>query len=388
MQQRILDTHIHLWPSTALSTTDHTWMQPGHKLTRRHGITEYRASTSSSPFQPAGFVYVETDRHLPSLTPESSSPDTISDEELKKWARAPLQELEFLRRVVEGSSEDLENDGFDPASDPELVKGLVVWAPFHLPSAVFDRYLAIAEKTLGEKAWKRVVGFRYLLQGQGVEGVKTAAENAEFVGNVVKLAGMDGGKGKVFDVGADAHRDGIEAVEVVGELVEKVRKNGGVKVRFVLNHLGKPNLSTPSSNYPSFSRYKAALQRYASDPNIYMKVSGALNEFEPTPTPADPLEILETLTPYFDHVYSVFGAKRLMFGSDWPVCNVGGPKGETEGEESNWSVWRSVVARWMGDRELTAEECEFIWSKTGTIAYGIEGFAMTAGSGREMSIGF
>ncbi len=28
-----------------------------------------------------------------------------------------------------------------------------------------------------------------------------------------------------------------------------------------------------------------------------------------------------------------------MFGSDWPVCNVGGPAGE----EGNWGVWVQVV---------------------------------------------
>ncbi len=26
------------------------------------------------------------------------------------------------------------------------------------------------------------------------------------------------------------------------------------------------------------------------------------------------------LTPYVDHVISVFGAERVMWGSDWPVC--------------------------------------------------------------------
>jgi L-fuconolactonase len=30
-------------------------------------------------------------------------------------------------------------------------------------------------------------------------------------------------------------------------------------------------------------------------------------------TPAD-------LAPYVDHVLQVFGPRRLLFGSDWPVC--------------------------------------------------------------------
>ena len=152
-----------------------------------------------------------------------------------------------------------------------------------------------------------------------------------------------------------------------------------------LDHICKPDLSTPASEYSSFPRYKAALDKYAQDENVFMKLSGAFNEFEPKPTPADPLDLLETLRPYLDHVHAVFGAERLMFGSDWPVCNVGGPKGESEGEESNWSIWRSVIARWAGEKGLSTEESEYIWWKTGATAYGIEGFAGSGESGGTFS---
>jgi L-fuconolactonase len=32
----------------------------------------------------------------------------------------------------------------------------------------------------------------------------------------------------------------------------------------------------------------------------------------------------EDFTPYLDVVFEAFGTKRLMYGSDWPVCNVAG----------------------------------------------------------------
>ena len=38
-------------------------------------------------------------------------------------------------------------------------------------------------------------------------------------------------------------------------------------------------------------------------------------------TEADPINwTREQLRPYADHVMERFGAERVMFGSDWPVC--------------------------------------------------------------------
>ena len=62
-----------------------------------------------------------------------------------------------------------------------------------------------------------------------------------------------------------------------------------------------------------------------------------------------------------------------MFGSDWPVCNVGGPRGEVdeEGRESNWGVWRGVVEAWMEERGFGEEIREGVWWRGGARAYGL-----------------
>lgn len=57
-----------------------------------------------------------------------------------------------------------------------------------------------------------------------------------------------------------------------------------------------------------------------------------------------------------------------MFGSDWPVCNVGGPRAENE----NWRLWVEVVEAWVAERGFGAEEAERIWVGAGCEAYGIE----------------
>jgi L-rhamnono-1,4-lactonase len=222
-----LDTHIHLWPATATTTKSHTWMTPGHFLAQRHGIDEYKTAISDKKAPPYGFIYVETDRALPSRFPDISNAATLEEtqEKLRVWAAAPLEELKFLRRIVESAPTGDGSDGFQPA-DAGMMEGMVVYAPFHLPTVQFEVYLKMARATLGEAAWDKVVGYRYLLQGRGSEDVKMLVQSADFLRNLR----ADEVQGKVFDVGVDSHRDGVEVLHSTEQLVGKVE---GVK--FVLS---------------------------------------------------------------------------------------------------------------------------------------------------------
>ena len=130
-----------------------------------------------------------------------------------------------------------------------------------------------------------------------------------------------------------------------------------LRLTLLADHLAKPLLpSTPSA------RYTAALQALQSDTNVYMKLSGAFNEFA-SATPSDVDTLVADLKPYLEVVFSCFKG-RVMFGSDWPVCNVGGPRGE----EGNWGLWRDVVERVVGE----GKEREGVWCEVGCEAYGIE----------------
>ena len=242
---RILDSHIHLWPSTSTTSKDHGWMtDPSHFLAKRHGISDYKAVTSSSPAGSslAGFVYVETDRYLPTKTPDINA--NASKQEIEKalneWAKAPLEELRFLRRIVEQRPQD--GDGFEQG-DGELMKGAVIWAPFHLSTSLFNAYLAIAEDVAGMELWERIVGFRYLLQGKEDGEVKKLVSSKDWIENIVGLGKGRGGKGWAFDIGVDINRDGTEPLDAVGEMVQQVRSleaqegTNGQPVRFVLSEL-------------------------------------------------------------------------------------------------------------------------------------------------------
>jgi L-fuconolactonase len=53
----------------------------------------------------------------------------------------------------------------------------------------------------------------------------------------------------------------------------------------------------------------------AAFPEVSCKISGMVTEASADWGAQD-------FRPYIDHVVSVFGEDRLMFGSDWPVCTL------------------------------------------------------------------
>ncbi|KAH8723153.1 hypothetical protein GQ44DRAFT_685499 [Phaeosphaeriaceae sp. PMI808] len=353
---RILDTHIHLWPATSLTPHHHSWMTPNHILTKRHGPTDYIRVTTPSV---QGFIYVETDRYLPSPSPgiSPSDPPGTQREKLGIWAAQPLDEVRYLRRLIEGKPE--EGDGGDQGS--ELLKGCVVWAPFHLPSTLFKLYLALLKETAGSTLWPCIVGFRYLLQGKGEGEVGRLVSSPNWLGNLVGLGEGRGGKGWVFDVGADVNRDGVQGLEDVVGMIGDVRQRGG-GVRFILNHFCKPNFSRGMDG-----RWRAALEKLGADEGVFIKLSGAFNEFGEKETPGNVDDLVSLIKPFSDVVFSSF-PHRIMFGSDWAVCNVGGPKGE----QGNWKYWVEIIERVLEEQGLGEVEKDEVWCRTGCQAYGVD----------------
>jgi len=82
---------------------------------------------------------------------------------------------------------------------------------------------------------------------------------------------------------------------------------------FVLDHIAKPLIKDGV-----LSPWDADLRKLAALPNVCCKVSGLVTEADWAKwQPAD-------FTPYLDVVWEAFGARRIMFGSDWPVCLLAG----------------------------------------------------------------
>ncbi len=78
---------------------------------------------------------------------------------------------------------------------------------------------------------------------------------------------------------------------------------------FVIDHIAKPSIQDKTLH--PWSRDLRAL---AQNPNVYCKISGLVTEADWKQWTAGDFR------PYLDAVFEAFGADRLMFGSDWPVC--------------------------------------------------------------------
>ncbi|MHC5226301.1 amidohydrolase family protein [Ignatzschineria sp. LJL83] len=80
----------------------------------------------------------------------------------------------------------------------------------------------------------------------------------------------------------------------------------------IIDHLGKPSIANNNSQ-----RWRKELKELASLPHVFCKLSGMVTE-------AKTNWVSEDIYPFIDHAIEVFSPDRLMFGSDWPVCQLGG----------------------------------------------------------------
>ena len=89
---------------------------------------------------------------------------------------------------------------------------------------------------------------------------------------------------------------------------------------FVIDHLSKPDIKAGD-----WKAWKKSLQPFSERELVYAKVSGLVTEADWKKwRPAD-------LFPYLDITLELFGPKRLLFGSDWPVCLAAGQYKEVLG---------------------------------------------------------
>jgi L-rhamnono-1,4-lactonase len=340
----IIDTHIHLYSSSDI--TNLAWtadLSQGHCLNKENNVQEYRAAATSSSL--LGFVFVETDRK-----------SGLHDQE---W-RHPLEEVEFLARIAMGTP--LPGEAFLP-SDKDLVLGIVSWAPVPAGTLAMSTYMSLVRERCGAKEVSdKVKGVRYLLQ-RSPPG--TMLEPG-FIDALKWLGEND----LTFDLGIDARSGGLHQLHEACEMMQRVYEHN-VELKIIINHLCKPNLrlSAPeTSKHPDFVEWKACMQQMASFPGTYMKLSGAFAELPPQEPgkPADIDDLVMHMKPWIEGVLSTFGPERIMFGSDWPVCNVEGP-----GTELSWRHWHDLVTAILEAEKLTDEEKGLIWSGTAAKAYNI-----------------
>ncbi len=85
----------------------------------------------------------------------------------------------------------------------------------------------------------------------------------------------------------------------------------------VIDHLAKPHIKAKR-----LEGWLGPIREASRFPNVFCKLSGMVTE-------ADYRKwTVEDLRPYVETVIELFGPDRLMFGSDWPVCELAASYGQ------------------------------------------------------------
>jgi L-fuconolactonase len=89
----------------------------------------------------------------------------------------------------------------------------------------------------------------------------------------------------------------------------------------IIDHLAGARGTTPD---PAWT---ADMKKLAQHPNLHIKISALYDMFNPGPDDSQPWRsptTLDAYQPHLDVLLQAFGPRRLIFGSNWPVCDQGG----------------------------------------------------------------
>jgi len=212
----------------------------------------------------------------------------------------------------------------DFAERHPYVLGVVGWAPLVLPNVE-----SVLEKLAPRK---KLRGVRHVVQGEPDDRFLL---RDDFNAGIRKLAPF----GLVYDILIYERH-----LPVAIEFVDRHPKQ-----RFVLDHIAKPRIRDGA-----LSPWRENLRELAKRPNVYCKLSGVVTE-------ADYKKWTESqIRPYMDAALAAFGARRMMFGSDWPVCLAA----------TSYQEWLVIVFRAIG--KLSQAEQARVMGETAVEAYGLE----------------
>ena len=226
--------------------------------------------------------------------------------------------------AVQADQSEAENEFLlKRAQENDFIKAVVGWVD--LRSEAVDERLAYYGQ------FKKLKGFRHVLQG---EKDRALMLKPAFMNGIWLLEKYD----FTYDILIFP-----DQLVYAGEFVKSFPHQ-----KFVIDHIAKPYIKKQE-----LADWVKDIKTVAQEENVWCKVSGMVTE-------ADWQSWQEAdFEPYLDVVFEAFGSKRLMFGSDWPVCNVAG------GYDKMISIVKNYVSR------LSVEEQTAFWGNNAVEFYNI-----------------
>lgn len=198
-----------------------------------------------------------------------------------------LQQNQFSGCVAVQSSQSEEETNFlaDLASKNDFIKGVVGWVDL--------RNQNIEERLNYFSNHQKIKGFRHVVQGEPDDFML----RKDFQNGISAL--------KQFNYTYDIlifHRQLTAAIHLVNQFPDQP---------FVVDHIAKPDIKSGD-----ILSWKKGISAITKAENVMCKISGMVTEANWQSWKPDDLK------PYLDVIFENFSADNLMFGSDWPVCNV------------------------------------------------------------------
>jgi len=174
------------------------------------------------------------------------------------------------------------------AAENDFVKGVIGWVNLMDPH--------VRERIAHYSTFKKLKGMRHVLQG---EPDRAYMLNPQFMKGIAAL--------KNYDLAYDI----LIFPDQLGYTNQFIKNISGVN--FVIDHIAKPDIKNQN-----IDKWANSMHIIAQHENAWCKISGMVTEADWQNWQYADFE------PYLDVVFEAFGSKRVMFGSDWPVCNVAG----------------------------------------------------------------
>ncbi|HMG68649.1 MAG TPA: amidohydrolase family protein [Chitinophagaceae bacterium] len=214
----------------------------------------------------------------------------IKKDFLPKDLQALLLQNRFNGSVVVQSDQSEKENEFQliNAGKNDFIKGVVGWVDLQLYN--------IDERLSFYSAFRKMKGFRHVLQAEADRAMMLEPDFMKGISQLEKY-------GFTYDI--LVHDDQLKYIP---EFVDAFPNQ-----KFVVDHIAKPQIKKGE-----ISNWKKEIKKVAACENVFCKISGMVTEADWKHWKR------EDLTPYIDVVVEAFGTKRIMYGSDWPVCLVAG----------------------------------------------------------------
>lgn len=202
----------------------------------------------------------------------------------------PLMRANGIEAAVAVQADQSENETqylLDLADKFPFIKGIVGWVDLCDPH--------VEERLEYFSQFKLIKGFRHIVQAEKEDDFILSPNFVRGIGHLAKY-------NYTYDI--------LIYPKHIRNALSFVKRFPNQK--FIIDHYAKPFIKKKE-----LEPWLSDLSAFSSYENVYCKMAGLVTEADWNNwTPED-------FKPYTEAVLSIFGSKRLVFGTDWPVCLTG-----------------------------------------------------------------